>query len=244
MESLYRDPEFARLYDADNRWSADKEYCLRLAAAARSVLDLGCGTGQLAAALSKGRCVVGADPAKAMLDQARQRPRGEVVTWIEGDARGIRLGKRFNLVVMTGHAFQCLLTDADQRAVCQAIAAHLEPGGVFIFDSRNPVREEWREWVPERSFRRFEHPDLGEVEAWEDVRFDGDAAVAAYDTFYRIDGGAEIKTTSRIRFASKDQIANRIAEAGLKVDRWMGDWDGSPWKEDSPEIIPVGGLIA
>jgi SAM-dependent methyltransferase len=244
MESLYHAPEFARFYDADNPWSADKEYCLRQAAGARAVLDLGCGTGQLAAASSKGRRVVGVDPAKAMLDQARRRLGGDSVTWIEGDAREIRLGEHFDLVVMTGHAFQCLLTDADQLAACRTIAAHLKPGGVFIFDSRNPVREEWREWVPEKTRRRFPHPELGEVETWDDVQFDDNAGIAAYDTFYRIASEPEIKSTSRIRFARKDEIADRIAEAGLKVDRWMGDWDGSPWKADSPEIVPVGGLIA
>ncbi|MFN0194623.1 MAG: class I SAM-dependent methyltransferase [Aestuariivirga sp.] len=244
MERLYQAPEFARLYDADNPWSADKDCCLNLAANARSVLDLGCGTGQLAAVLSKGRRVVGVEPAKAMLDQARRRPGADAVTWIEGDARDIKLGERFDLVVMTGHAFQCLLTDADQLAVCRTIAAHLETGGAFIFDSRNPASEEWRDWVPDKTLRRFAHPELGGVEAWNDVRFDPATAIATYDTFYRGAWGAEIKATSKIRFADKYEIANRVHAAGLRVDRWMGDWDESPWTENSPEIIPTGSSFA
>jgi len=38
-----------------------------------------------------------------------------------------RLGRRFDLVVLTGHAFQVFLTDDDQRAVLSTIAEHLAP---------------------------------------------------------------------------------------------------------------------
>ena len=120
------------------------------------VLDLGCGTGLLAAALGEGGEVFGVDPAAAMLDVARRRAGGQRVTWVEADARTVRLGRRFDLIVMTGHAFQVLLTDDDQRAVCETIAAHLVPGGTFIFDSRNPAAEEWREWTPAASRRAFD----------------------------------------------------------------------------------------
>ena len=71
--------------------------------------------------------------------------------------------------VLAGHAFQCFLTDADQRAVCKTIAPHLAPEGRFIFDSRNPAREEWREWVPERSRRVFDLEHHGRITAWNDV---------------------------------------------------------------------------
>jgi SAM-dependent methyltransferase len=189
QDTLFEDPDLVQFYDAENGWGDDTRYCLRLAGDARSVLDLGCGTGLLAAALGPGREVWGVDPAGAMLAVARARQGGSAVTWVEADGRTVRLGRRFDLVVMTGHAFQCLLTDADQRALCETIAAHLAPGGRFIFDSRNPAREEWREWVPEHSRRAFDLPGLGRVSAWNDVVFDPASGVASYDTIYRSDGG-------------------------------------------------------
>ena len=64
-DKLYRDPELVRFYDVENGWGADFDYCRRLAEPARTVLDLGCGTGQLAASLGEGRDVVGVDPAVA-----------------------------------------------------------------------------------------------------------------------------------------------------------------------------------
>ena len=51
-DALYRDPDLAQFYDLENRWGPDLDYCQQLAADAGSVLDLGCGTGQLAASLA------------------------------------------------------------------------------------------------------------------------------------------------------------------------------------------------
>jgi SAM-dependent methyltransferase len=172
QDKLFEDPGFVQFYDPENGWGDDTRYCLAMAGQARSILDLGCGTGLLAAALGGSREVWGVDPARAMLDVARKRTGGGAVAWVEADGRSLRLGRRFDLVVMTGHAFQCLLTDADQRALCETIAAHLAPDGRFIFDSRNPVREEWREWVPELTRREFDLPPLGRITAWNDVSID------------------------------------------------------------------------
>lgn len=240
QDRLFEDPELVQFYDAENGWADDTRYCLTLAKGARSVLDLGCGIGLLAAALGGSREVWGIDPAGAMLDVARQREGGSLVTWVQADARTARLGRLFDLVLMTGHAFQCVLTDDDQRALCQTIAAHLAPGGTFIFDSRNPDREEWREWVPETSRRSFDLPPHGRIEAWNDVRHDPATGIVTYDTVYRNRNGGIWKASSSIRFASKHDIASRLAEAGLAASTWLGDWQGSPWTEASAEIIPVG----
>lgn len=177
-----------------------------------------------------------------MLDIARERPGGTEVTWVEADGCSVRLGRRFDLVVLTGHAFQCFLTHADQRSLCETIAAHLAPGGTFIFDSRNPAREEWREWVPELSGREIDHPALGRIRAWNDVRMDDTTGIVTYNSFYADGAGSIRKASSRIRFATHDDIAARIAEAGLTVDRWLGSWDGAPLEDNSPEIIAIGKL--
>ena len=157
-DPLYRDAALAQFYDLENGWAADFEFCLRLAQDAASVLDLGCGTGELTARLGEDREVVGVDPAAAMLEIARRRPGGERVTWVEADARSLQLDRHFDLVLLTGHAFQVFLGGDDQRAVLAAIARHLAPKGRFIFDSRNPAVEAWRRWRPENSLRSIEHP--------------------------------------------------------------------------------------
>jgi SAM-dependent methyltransferase len=246
-DPLYRDPALAQFYDLENGWADDLDYCFGLAADARSVLDLGCGTGQLAARLAEGpaggRTVVGVDPASAMLEVARARTGGDGVTWVQSDAQALRLDRRFDLVLLTGHAFQVFLSDDDQRAALATIARHLAPAGRFVFDSRNPAAQEWREWGPEASRRILRHPSLGPVEAWNDAAQDPATDIVTYETHYRVvASGALFSASSRIRFTDREVLAARLAEAGLAVERWLGDWRGGAFAPDSREVIPLGRL--
>ncbi|MGX9142963.1 class I SAM-dependent methyltransferase [Mesorhizobium sp. 128a] len=240
-DRLYSDPDLVQFYDIENERGVDFDYCIRFAQGARSVLDLGCGTGQLAAALAGGRSVAGVDPASAMLDIARRRAGGESVDWVEADARNVRLGRRFDLVLLTGHAFQVFLTPEDRKAVVGTIAAHLAAGGRFIFDTRNPTVEEWLEWTPARSHRMLNHPGLGAIKAWNDVRRDDDIGAVTYSTHYEIPGRREVLSAeSKIAFPAKEELAGMLDEAGLVVDEWLGSWLGAPYSPASPEIIPIG----
>lgn len=246
-DRLYDDPELVQFYDLENGWRADFDLCARLAADVRSVLDLGCGTGELAAGLAQrfpDCAVTGADPAASMLAVARRRPGGERVEWVEADARTLDLGRRFDLIVLTGHAFQVFLTPQDQLAVLRTIARHLNPRGRFVFDSRNPTAEEWRAWVPAESQHEVEHPTLGTVEAWNDASHDPASGIVTYETHYRVAASGEhLTATSKIRFTPKEELEVLIAEAGLHVTRWMGDWRENAWTPGSKEIIPLGGLV-
>ncbi len=245
-DRLYHDPQLAEFYDLENQWGPDSDYCLALAAPAHAVLDLGCGTGRLTAAMVTDECAVfGVDPAAAMLDIARARPGGELVTWIKADARELRLGLRFDLVVLTGHAFQVFLNDSDQSAVLETIAAHLTPQGRFVFDSRNPAAEEWRTWTPEASRRLLKHPRYGEIKAWNTARDDPHTDNITYETHYiALSTGQKFSAQSDIRFTPHEKLAAMIEKAGLEVDRWLGDWSGSDLAANSPELIPLGRLRA
>jgi ubiquinone/menaquinone biosynthesis C-methylase UbiE len=245
-DALYRDLELAEFYDIDNaRPRDDFRFVRRLAKDAQSILDIGCGTGELAVELADGRDVVGIDPARAMLDIARRRRGGNMVEWIEADVRNMQLARTFDLIVMTGHAFQTLLTASDRRAALNTIAAHLESGGRFIFDSRTPAVAEWREWTPTLSARTLEHPRRGRVRAWNDVSHDSVTGVVTYETHYEaVTTSHHIWSASQIAFPEKEDLAMAISEAGLTVERSLGDWTETPWSHDAPEIIALGRLAA
>ena len=242
-DRLYHDPELADFYDLENGWerAPDFDFCRKLAAGAASVLDLGCGTGELAVALAGERTVVGVDTAPAMLAVARGKPGAAGVDFVEGDARRLRLGRRFELVLLTGHAFQVFLTTDDRRAALATIAAHLAPGGRFVFDSRNPACREWEEWGPAESMRLLDHPRFGPVAAWNDVSQDPATGIVTYGTHYEIrTTGKRLTATSHIAFPEKAELATLIAEAGLRVECWLGDWEGTAWQPDAKELIPLG----
>lgn len=240
-DPLYTDASLVAFYDAENDWGMDRSFCADLARDVDSVLDLGCGTGAFLAGLSN-PVRVGVDPAAAMLDIARARPGTEGAQWIAADARTLRLSRQFDLIVLTGHAFQVFLTDDDQHAALTTLAAHLAPGGRFIFDSRNPAVREWEEWQPHNSRREFDHPAHGRVEAWNTALSEGTSGIVSYGTYYRLGDGRTLSAQSRIRFTPQIELERRIAEAGLRVERWLGDWNGGPVEAASPEFIPLGGL--
>ena len=245
---LYEDRALATFYDTAQRPERrDFEFCLKLADGAGSVLDLGCGTGELAIALtdetSSHRHVVGLDPAASMLALAASKEGGDQVHWVQGDARSARLGEVFDFVVLTGHAFQVFLTEADRAACLSTIACHLAPDGVFVFDTRNPHYTGAKENSREKSLRRFQHPQLGQIEAWNQSRYDKEQAILTYSNHYRVlETGEERSGQDQIAYTSQPDLAGLIKAAGLRVDRWLGDWDGSPFSAESYDIIPVGRL--
>lgn len=242
-DRLYRDADLVQFYDIENGCAADWEYCAALAQDAGSVLDLGCGTGGFLTYLKHPEHRCGLDPAQAMLDVARVRPGGENVDWVLADARAVRLPRKFDLIVLTGHAFQVFLTPDDQRAVLATLADHMTPQGRFIFDTRNPSVEEWRSWTPDETERQIAHPDLGQVTVWNDVSQDAATGVVTYETHYRVETtGQVLSASSEIAFPGQDELAGMMSEAGLDIKQWLGSWQGDPFTSASPEIIPLGRL--
>src|SRR5882724_10802916 len=79
--AAYTDARLAAVYDALNPPSEDIVFYVELAGdSAKTILDMGCGTGRLACSLARlGHRVTGADPAAGMLGmQARRRREGKV----------------------------------------------------------------------------------------------------------------------------------------------------------------------
>ena len=250
----YADPRLASLYDALNPpGDADAFYLSLPGAAPARILDMGCGTGWLACEFAaRGHDVTGADPAAAMLAVARARPGGGRVRWIQAGAAGLTTADRFDLIIMTGHAFQLLLEDRDVRAALRALAGHLAPGGRIAFETRNPAVREWQYWNPRDTRQRVEAPGLVA-----DVHYDisgVDGELVTYETWFRFaaaDEGADdgasgdgagdrtVVVPDTLRFMDQPEVSAFLADAGLTGVTWYGDWDGSPYGPASPEIIAV-----
>jgi len=245
VDDIFADESLARLYDAFNPWGPGDDFYLALARQTGGpVLDLGCGTGMLAARIAQEISpVVGADPAKGMLQVARGRPGAERVEWIEADAKTLDLGRRFNLIYLTGHAFQVFLNDADALAVLRAASRHLLADGSIAFDTRNPAARAWRAWTPQESCEIAQVPGVGRVEESVDTKFDEATGIADITHRYKfLDQGSESIGRSRIRFTTFDQLAALMKDAGLVIRSCYGWWDRRPFAPDSKEIIVVAGL--
>lgn len=111
------------------------------------VLDLGCGTGELARALvGRGLDVAGCDISPEMLRRAARYP-GRCVGWVQLEPgwRTLPFGTAaFDAVI----AASVLEYVTEPAAVLRECARVLRPGGVVLYtvpDLRHPVR--WAEWL-------------------------------------------------------------------------------------------------
>lgn len=134
---------YSRYYDLlyrDKDYQAEADYVHALVAKhrprARTLLDLGCGTGRHASLLAeRGYDVVGVDRSPEMLAEARARKVTSGRTeFVEGDLRSVRLGRKFDVVVSLFHVMSYQTTNADLLAGLATLREHLAPGGLFVFD--------------------------------------------------------------------------------------------------------------
>jgi len=95
----------------------------------RTLLELGCGSGHLAAGLPEGWELCLVDRAPRMLALAgEQVPRA---TLVEADLRSLALGRRFDAVLLHD-AVMYLASEADLQVAFTVAFAHLRPGGAFL----------------------------------------------------------------------------------------------------------------
>lgn len=239
LPSEYNDPV---LYDVENRWSADDDFYLALAKEiGGSVLDVACGTGRLTRAIAEaGIAVVGLDLMRPMLDHARQKLPDPGIEWVHADCRTMQLGRQFDLLLMTSHAFQHLLTDDDITAFLQRAHEHLVVGGTLAFETRVLAN---RTYVT-TSEKTFTHtadlPDGSRLDCWMWSQFDEATEV---DTLYfeEIDRqtGQVKRSQTMLRYVSANKLNQLLTANGFVVSAQYGYWDQVPLTADSVEIITI-----
>ena len=236
----YVNSRLTAVYDSLNPVAEGDSFYLGLAALPpKDILDMGCGTGRLAAELAeRGHHVTGADPAGAMLDIARRRVGGDKVHWIMSDAGGLSVNHHFDLIIMTGHAFQKLLSDDEIKAALRSFARHLKPEGRLAFETRNPTRREWEEWTADRSRETMRLPDGSRADVHNEIQ-SVRGELVTYETHVSFAPHDTVAGADTLRFISADQLKQHLEAAGFTRQIWYGNWDGSPVTPDSPELIVI-----
>jgi len=239
VDRLFTERSLTELYDVFCQGRGDFGFYLPLVMSAETVLDVGCGTGELLRLARQaghtGR-LCGLDPADAMLDQARTR---SDIEWILGDLASVDWDQEFDLVVMTGHAFQVFVEDDEVRASLAAIRSALTQDGRFAFETRNPLVRGWEGWTPDnavevtdgdgavvRMAHKVETPVEGDV-----VRFT--------TTFTSLNWDRPQVSRSTLRFLDADSLVSFLSGAGLAIEEQFGDWEHQPLTGTSPEIITI-----
>ena len=193
-DAIFDDPRLAALYDLFDPDRGDLDAYLSIVEEfdAQQILDVGCGTGVFALMLAeRGREVTGVDPAAASVDIARSKPGADKVRFVLGDATTLP-PLQVDLATMTGNVAQVFLTDTEWTHTLAGIHRALRPGGRLVFESRDPARRVWEEWIRDWTPKRLELAGGGVVESWAKVtRVDGPLVTFAGATTLP-DGAVEI----------------------------------------------------
>jgi SAM-dependent methyltransferase len=218
-DAIFEDPRLARVYDPLDPDRSDLDVYVALAdeLGARSVLDIGCGTGTFGCLLAqRGLDVTAVDPARASLDVARSKPGAAAVRWLLGDATALP-AMHVDAAFMTANVAQVFLTDDDWAATLRGARDALRPGGVLVFETRDPARRAWEQWTPELTRTIVDVPGVGVVESWEEVtQVSGDLVTFRSMTAFRRDD-LVLGSVSTLRFRDRLQVEASLAQEGFRM---------------------------
>jgi len=130
------------LYYRDKDYSTEAQKIAKLLAdqkdKVRNILEFGCGTGRHAVELAKlGYQVHGVDLSSTMIERAGEQMPDRFkkqLSFEQGDLRSHHVDGHFDAVIALFHVMSYQVTNEDiQQAILNA-AAHLDDGGLLIFD--------------------------------------------------------------------------------------------------------------
>ena len=186
----------------------------------RRLIDLGCGTGRWTIPLTErtGCETVGVDSSPEMLEKAREKDRGNVVTWLEGDVE--------YLDMIEPESFDCAFMSLmmhhvyDHQTTFRGVHRVLRFGGVFLI--RQGTLEQILNDVTHQFFPETVSIDLArtpltcQIEGWlEKAGFEDIKAELVKQTSYP--SNERLLTELRLRVISVlRMISDEAFEAGLQ----------------------------
>lgn len=224
---LYRDKDYA----GEAAYVAQS--LRRMSPGARTILELGSGTGRHGRLLAEmGFEVHGVErsPEMVALAQAAEPPKTGAFSCQTGDICALDLGLRFDAVISLFHVVSYQTTELALQAAFGVAARHLKPGGVFLFDvwhgpavlAQQPGRRVKEVADAHHSVRRTARPVH-------------DEAARTVNVIYDIEG-SDLATGERARFSEEHLMrylfpeeVERLAIAnGLRVMRSEEFGSGRP----------------
>jgi SAM-dependent methyltransferase len=228
---------YAQYYDllySVKDYEAEANYVCALidkfGAGARSILDLGCGTGSYGFLFAqRGYDVTGVDLSAKMVALANQKKGQEGlqnISFEEGNILSLRLNREFDVVVSLFHVMNYLTKTSEMKTGFANAWHHVKPGGLFIFDSwyGPAVLSD----LPKVGVRRFEDDRIKVTRLAEPTLYPNRNVVDVnYEIIIQEKGGANvafINETHPVRYFFNleiEELFSALAADILATEEWL-----------------------
>ncbi len=218
------------------------------------ILELGCGTGRVLLSLAaEGHNADGLDISEAMLSRCRAKlaeQSDEIRRRVQlhrGDMADFDLHATFRLILIPFRPFQHLLEVQQQLACLRSAHRHLAPGGRLILDifQADPKRLHDPAYLAEsQPSPSIALPDGRRLRVSERTaafhRAEQRNDVELIHYVSHPDGREErLVFAFTIRYFFRYEAEHLLARAGFRIAALYGDFDRSPLRDDSPEMLFV-----
>jgi SAM-dependent methyltransferase len=241
----------ARYYDTETAgYDVDLPAYSRLAERfGGPMLDVGCGTGRVTFVLAQqGIAATGVDTSRPMLDRARVRQthiKSAQVHWHQADVTELALDDKFGLAIFAYNGFMHLLEQEQQIAALEKLAMHLKPGGGLAIDIANPIEMFQVEDTPSLVFeRQFTDPETEQVVMQQSLAtVDRATQIMNLTWVYDRIGPNGIVHRDlvplQLRYTMASEMRLLLQRAGFSGIELCGDYDFSPYEEESPRLFVI-----
>jgi len=236
---MYND--FALIYDRFQEIDYDEFiefYNKILGGGAMTIIDLGCGTGEITYRLAgRGHNVIGVDISEEMLTAAQDKAlsTGANIMFIKGDMTEFVYGNGADAVISSLDCVNYLTDISEVKAAFECVYKSLNPGGVFIFDINSGYK--LKNILGDNTFV-YEDEDAYCV--WDCAYFDEDK-ICSFDLNFFVRGSDgrfdRYYEYQEERAYSIEEITAALKSAGFKDIEVYSDLTMSPPNEKSERIF-------
>lgn len=235
--SVYGD-RIAGIYDELHDWHLDTGAAVEALAGLAGdgpVLELGVGTGRVAAPLAeRGLEVHGIDASEAMVARMREKPGGDRVRVAMGDFAEVRApGGPYSLILVVFNTLFALQSQEEQVRCFRGVAEALAPGGRFVVEAFVPDPARFDRGQRVEAFRA----DADRVVLEASIHDPVGQRVASQHVV--IEDGETRAYPADIRYAWPSELDLMARLAGLELRHRWGGWKGEPFTAESSRHISI-----